>query len=209
VTLRSCAPIVLAAAAPNCHSEPACAGKRSENLLFLSSSNHSSRRAWGHAIFALFFALGIAALSSLAQTSPAFFPGPRASKCTADFISKTGDFGSQAETDVIILLERSRHLSARLAAGIEHLLNPLAFSKEREQTSFTYASNEADPGCWPSSSARRSQSGNLYSNRPLSPVFLIRSPPATLKSSSRRVSLEEIRTEALAARPPGRKRPSP
>ena len=137
--------IILTAAPPNCHSEPACAGKRSEESTFSFFVGPQQPTRLGHAIFALFFALGIVALSSLAQTSPASFPGPEPANVLQDFISKTGDFGNQAETDVIILLERSRHLYLRDSAGIEHLLNALAFSKERDQTSFTYASNEADP----------------------------------------------------------------
>jgi len=140
----------------------------------------------GHAIFALFFALGIAALSSLAQTSPASFPGPEPANVPQDFITKTGDFGNQAETDVIILLERSRHLYLRDSAGIEHLLNPLAFSKEREQTSFTYASNEADPWVLAFKQRKTEPIWEIFTQIGLITVFLIQFPPATLKSSSRR-----------------------
>jgi len=199
--------IILTAAPPNCHSKPACAGKRSEESAFPFIVEPQQPTRLGHAIFALFFAFSITALSSLAQTSPASFPGLEPANVPQDFIGKTGDFGNQGETDVIILLERSRHLYLRDTAGIEHLLNPLAFSKERDQTSSTYASNEADP--WVLAFKQRK-------TEPIWEIFTQVGPyhrlPYSVPGGNIKVvkptrSLEEIRTEALAARPPEEKGP--
>jgi D-alanyl-D-alanine dipeptidase len=197
--------INLTAAPPHCHCEPACAGRRSEEsaLSFFADSHQPTRL--GQAIFALFFALTIAALSALAQTSHASFPGPEPANIAQDFISKTGDFGNQAETDVVILLERSRHLYLRDSAGIEHLLNPLAFSKEREQTSFTYASNEADPWVLAFKQRKTEPIWEIFTQ--IGPYHRLpySVPGGNIKVVKPTRSLEEIRTEALAARPPEEK----
>jgi D-alanyl-D-alanine dipeptidase len=181
--------IILTAVRPNCHSEP------------------QQPTRLGHAIFALSFALTIAALSSLAQTPPASFPGPEPANVSQDFIGKTGDFGNQAETDVVILLERSRHLYLRDSSGIEHLLNALAFSKERDQTSFTYASNEADS--WVLAFKQRNTEPIWEIFTQIGPYHRLpySVPGGNIKVVKPTRPLKELRAEALAAEPPEEKGP--
>jgi hypothetical protein len=90
--------------APASRFQPACAGKRSRNLFFPSSFIHGGR-AW----------VTQSSLYSLRSASPPFrrshnhlrfFPG-RAANVAQDF---TADGDGNGETDVVILLERSRHL---------------------------------------------------------------------------------------------------
>src|SRR3989449_2457867 len=188
-----------------CHSEPAYAGRRSENSAFSFFVEPQQPTRLQHAIFVLFFALTITAFSSLAQTSPASFPGPEPANVPQDFISKTGDFGNQAETGVVILLERSRHLYLRDSAGTEHLLNPLGFSKERDQTSFTYASNEPDAWVLAFKQHKAEPIWEIFTQ--IGPYHRLpySVPGGNLKVVKPTRSLAEIRTEALAARPPEEK----
>ena len=188
-----------------CHSEPACAGRRSEKSAFSFFVEPQQPTRLQHAIFVLFFTLTVTAFSSLAQTSPASFPGPEPANVPQDFISKTGDFGNQAETDVVILLERSRHLYLRDSAGTEHLLNPLGFSKERDQTSFTYASNEPDAWVLAFKQHKAEPIWEIFTQ--IGPYHRLpyAVPGGNLKVVKPTRSLAEIRTEALAARPPEEK----
>jgi D-alanyl-D-alanine dipeptidase len=155
-------------------------------------------------VFAL---LALSGASALSQTSPAPFPGPKPAHLAQDFNNKTGDFGGQTGSDVIILLERSRHLYLRDPAGTEHLLNPLGFSKEHDQTSFTYASNEAD--AWVVTFKQ-------HGAEPIWQIFTQIGPyhrlPYSVPGGSFQIikparSLTEIRREALAASPPIEKGP--
>ena len=90
-------------------------------------------------------------LSSAAATpnepvqSPAPFPGPAPRTPPQDLASRTGDFASQNERDVFILLERAGRLVLRDSAGTEHPMAPLALKRNGDRTSFTYVSNESDP----------------------------------------------------------------
>src|SRR5260370_19489618 len=114
----------------NCHSGPACAGRRSNKSAFSLTvatppACHSERseesafsvplaRTRPLSLFQLAAALLVLLVAllpcSLAQTSPAPFPGPAPANLPQDFIGKTGDFGNQTQTDVLILLELSNHL---------------------------------------------------------------------------------------------------
>ena len=157
--------------------------------------------------FSLCLLLIVAGALCAGSQSPAPFPGPEPAYLPQDFSNKLGDFGNQAETDVVILLERSRHLYLRDSAGTEHLLNPLGFSKELDQTSFTYASNE--PDAWVLT-FKQHQTGPIwqiftqvgpYHRLPYSV------PGGNIKVVKPTRSLAEIRSEALAARPPEEKGP--
>ena len=205
----------------NCHSEPACAGRRSNKSAFSLTvatppACHSERseesafsvplaRSRPLPLFRLAAALLVllAALlpSSLAQTSPAPFPGPAPANLPQDFIGKTGDFGNQAETDVIVLLELSKHLYLRDSAGTEHLLNALGFSKVGEQTSFTYASNEADPWVLAFKQHKTDPIWEIFSQ--VGPYHRLpySVPGGNVSIVKPTRSIAEIRSEALAARP--------
>ncbi len=209
----------------NCHSEPACAGRRSNKSAFSLTvatppACHSERseesafsvplaRSRPLPLFRLAAALLVllAALlpSSLAQTSPAPFPGPAPASLPQDFIGKTGDFGNQAETDVILLLELSKHLYLRDSAGTEHLLNALGFSKEGEQTSFTYASNEADAWVLAFKQHKTDPIWEIFSQ--VGPYHRLpySVPGGNVSIVKPTRSIAEIRSEALAARPPEEK----
>jgi D-alanyl-D-alanine dipeptidase len=126
-----------------------------------------------------------------------------------DLRGKLGDFASQDKKQVIILLERSKHLYLREADGAEHLLNALSFSKEREQTSYTYSSNEAD--AWVLAFKQRGFD-------PIWDIFTQIGPyhrfPYSVPTGSSSVNLvkplrniKEIRAAALAATPPEEKGP--
>jgi len=144
--------------------------------------------------------------SSLAQTSPAPFPGPAPANLPQDLIGKTGDFGNQAETDVIVLLELSKHLYLRDSAGTEHLLNALGFSREGEQTSFTYASNEADPWVLAFRQHKTDPIWEIVSQ--VGPYHRLpySVPGGNVSIVKPTRPIAEIRSEALAARPPEEKR---
>jgi len=209
----------------NCHSEPACAGRRSNKSAFSLTvatppACHSERseesafsvplaRSRPLPLFRLAAALLVllAALlpSSLAQTSPAPFPGPAPASLPQDFIGKTGDFGNQAETDVILLLELSKHLYLRDSAGTEHLLNALGFSKEGEQTSFTYASNEADAWVLAFKQHKTDPIWEIFSQ--VGPYHRLpySVPGGNVSIVKPTRSIAEIRSEALAARLPEEK----
>jgi len=141
--------------------------------------------------------------------SPAPFPGPAPRGVPQDLGNRTGDFANQNETDVFILLERAGHLFLRDSAGIEHPLNPLVFSKKGDQTSYTYASNDADS--WVLAFEQ-------YKSGPVWQVFTHVGPyhrlPYSVPAGSPNVvrvrparPLAQIRSEALAASPPEEKGP--
>jgi len=214
------------AAPPNCHSAPACAGRRSNESAFFppvvtpppachSEPSEESAfpvplaRSRPLPLFRLAPALLVLLVallpSSLAQTSPAPFPGPPPADLPQDLIGKTGDFANQAETDVIVLLERSKHLYLRDAAGTEHLLSALGFSKEGEQTSFTYASNE--PDAWVLAFKQHKADPIWQILTQVGPYHrLAYSVPGGNVSIIRPTRpIAEIRGEALAATPPEEK----
>jgi D-alanyl-D-alanine dipeptidase len=139
--------------------------------------------------------------------SPAPFPGPTPPRVSPDLRGKIGDFASQDEKQVIVLLERSKHLYLRQADGAEHLLNPLSFTKEGDQTSYTYASNEDDG--WVLAFKQRG-------SNPIWEIFTQIGPfhrlPYSVPTGSSSVNLvkplgniKEIRAAALAATPPEEK----
>jgi zinc D-Ala-D-Ala dipeptidase len=141
-------------------------------------------------------------------TSPAPFPGPTPRRPPQDLENRTGDFGNQNETDVFILLERAGHLFLRDSAGTDHPMSPLAFSKKGDQTTYTYASNEADS--WVLVFEQ-------YKSDPIWQVFTQIGPyhrlPYSVPAGSPNVvrikpirPLAQIRSEALAAQPPEEKR---
>jgi D-alanyl-D-alanine dipeptidase len=186
-----------------------CHSGQSEEPAFsflVVTREHSSFLPYALAVI-LFAVLTVADASALAQTSPAPFPGPEPANVAQDFVGKTGDFGNQAETDVIILFERSKRLYLRDSAGSEHLLNALAFSKEGDQTSFTYASNEADPWVLAIKQHKADPIWEIFTQ--VGPYHrLPYSVPAGNVSIVKPTrSLAEIRSEALAARPPEEKGP--
>jgi D-alanyl-D-alanine dipeptidase len=209
----------------NCHSEPARAGRRSNKSAFFLTvapppACHSERSEESAFSVSLarsrplrFFRLATALLvllvallpSSLAQTSPAPFPGPAPANLPQDLVGKTGDFGNQAETDVIVLLERSKHLYLRDPAGTEHLLNALGFSKEGDQTSFTYASNEADAWVLAFKQHKTDPIWEIFSQ--VGPYHRLpySVPGGNVSIVKPTRSIAEIRSEALAARPPEEK----
>jgi D-alanyl-D-alanine dipeptidase len=210
----------------NCPSEPACAGRRSNKSAFslpaaAAPACHSKRseesalsvplaRSRPLPLFRLAAALLVVLVallpSSLAQTSPAPFPGPAPANLPQDLIGKTGDFGNQSETDVIILLELSKHLYLRDSAGTEHLLNALGFSREGEQTSFTYASNEADPWVLAFRQHKTDPIWEIVSQ--VGPYHRLpySVPGGNVSIVKPTRPIAEIRSEALAARPPEEKR---
>ena len=147
------------------------------------------------------------ALGAGAQTSPAPFPGPVPENVPQDFIGKTGDFGNQAETDVIVLLERSRHLYLLDSSGAEHPLNPLGFSKEGEQTSFTYASNEPDAWVLAFKQHKAEPIWQIFTQVGPYHRLSYSVPGGNVSIVKPTRSLAEIRNEALAARPPEEKGP--
>jgi D-alanyl-D-alanine dipeptidase len=155
----------------------------------------------GFVVFLLAFA-AIFSANSHAQTSPSPFPGPKPAQVAQDFINKTGDYANQTGTDVIILLERARHLYLRDPAGTEHLLNALAFTKERDQTSFTYASNDAD--AWVLAFKQRGTDPVWEIFSQIGPYhrlpYSVPGGNVNIVKPTRPVA--EIRSEALAASPP-------
>jgi D-alanyl-D-alanine dipeptidase len=161
-----------------------------------------------HALTVLLFTfLAAAGPVCLAQTSPAPFPGPEPAHLPQDFSGKIGDFGNQAETEVIILLERSRHLFLRDSAGTEHLLNPLGFSKTHEQTSFTYASNEADPWVLTFKQHRAEPVWQIFTQVGPYHRLSYSVPSGNVNIVKPTRSLAQIRNEALATSPPTEKGP--
>jgi len=147
--------------------------------------------------------------ASSSLVSPAPFPGPMPPRLPQDLRGKLGDFASQDEKQVIILLERSKHLYLREAAGAEHLLNALSFTKERDRTSYTYSSNEAE--AWVLAFKQRGFD-------PIWDIFTQIGPyhrfPYSVPTGSSSVNLvkplrniKEIRAAALAATPPEEKGP--
>ena len=147
------------------------------------------------------------ALCDAAQTSSAPFPGPAPANVPQDFIGKTGDFGNQAETDVIILLERSKHLYLRDSAGAEHLINPLGFSKDGEQTSFTYASNEPDAWVLAFKQHKADPIWEIFTHVGPYHRLSYSVPGGNVSIVKPTRSIAEIRSEALAAKPPEEKGP--
>jgi D-alanyl-D-alanine dipeptidase len=155
----------------------------------------------------LFVLLLSAAPCRLHAQSSAPFPGPTPANVPQDFIGKTGDFGNQAETDVIILLERSKHLYLRDSAGTEHLLNALGFSKEGEQTSFTYASNESDPWVLAFKQHKSDPIWEIFTHVGPYHRLSYSVPGGNVSIVKPTRSIAEIRSEALAAKPPEEKGP--
>jgi hypothetical protein len=141
--------------------------------------------------------------------SPAPFPGSPPPRLAQDLANRTGDFASQDETDVVVLLERSGRLFLRDSAGAEHPINPLAFTKKGDQTSFTYVSNESD--AWVLAFEQ-------YKSEPIWQVFTHIGPyhrlPYSVPTGSPNVvrvkparPIAQIRNEAVAAVPPEEKGP--
>jgi D-alanyl-D-alanine dipeptidase len=183
--------------------------ERSEEPAFSSLMAGGERQSFlPYAIPLILFALlTIANASSLAQTPPAPFPGPEPPNVSQDFIGKTGDFANQDETAVIILLERSKHIYLLDSAGTEHLVNPLGFSKEGDQTSFTYASN--DPDAWVLAFKQRQAEPVWQIFTQLGPYHRLpySVPGGNVSIVKPTRSIAEIRSEALAATPPKEKGP--
>src|SRR5215467_12421423 len=146
--------------------------------------------------------------------SPAPFPGATPPRLPRDLTNRTGDFGSQDEKDVFLLFERAGRIHLRDAAGLEHPLRPLVFTKKGDQTSVTYVgSDPADP--WVLAFEQ-------YKSEPIWQIFTHLGPyhrlsysvpagsPGVVKIKPAR-PLAEIRAEAQTARPPeekGKFRPS-
>jgi D-alanyl-D-alanine dipeptidase len=151
------------------------------------------------------------ALSLAAATeplrSPAPFPGQTPKNLPEDLKNQAGDFGNQDETDTFVLLERAGRIFLRDSAGTEHPMNPLAFVRKADRTSFTYASNETD--AWVLAFEQ-------YKSEPVWQVFTHLGPyhrlsysvpagsPGVVRVKPAR-PLAQIRTEALAAAPPEEK----
>ena len=198
-----------------------CAGRRSKESALDCHSERSGEPAFaslvipgGRPLFLvqalaviLFALLAIADAPCLAQASPAPFPGPEPANVPQDFIGKTGDFANQGETDVIVLFERSRHLYLRDSEGNEHLLNALGFSKEAEQTSFTYASNE--PDAWVLAFRQRKAEPIWQIVTQVGPYHRLSYsvPGGNVSIVKPTRPIAEIRSEALAASPPEEKGP--
>jgi D-alanyl-D-alanine dipeptidase len=141
-------------------------------------------------------------------SSPAPFPGPPPSRLPQDLRGKIGDFADQNEKDLFVVLERSRRLYLRESAGIEHLLKLLRVSPEGGQTSFTYASDEADPA-WVLAFKQRGSDPIWEIFSQIGPYHRL---PYSVPGGSSSVnlvkplrSLKEIRSQALAASPPEEK----
>ena len=153
----------------------------------------------------LLFELAVLLSRSLAQSSPAPFPGPEPARLRQDVRGKTGDFADQTGKDIFIILERSGHLFLRDSSGTEHALNALAFTKKRDATSFTYASGETD-GAWVLAFEQHTTEPVWQIATQVGPYHrLAYSVPAG--SSSINIvkpvrGLKEIRAAALAATPP-------
>jgi zinc D-Ala-D-Ala dipeptidase len=143
------------------------------------------------------------------QTFPAPFPGPRPPRITPEIAGQTGDFASDMDKETFIILERGKHLILREPDGREHPINALAFKKEADAISYTYASNETDGWVL------------AFQQRAAEPIFQIvtqigpfHRQPYSVPSGSSSSSLvkpvrplAQIRAEALAATPPEEKGP--
>jgi len=140
--------------------------------------------------------------------SPAPFPGSTPPLLRQDLANRTGDFGSQNETDIFVLLERSGRIFLKDSSGVEHPLSALAFQKKGDQMSFTYVgTDEADP--WVLAFEQ-------YKSDPIWQIFTHIGPyhrlPYSVPLGSPNVvrikpsrPLAQIRSEALAATPPDEK----
>ena len=200
--------VVIPIAAPETAATPAiCHSERSEEPAFSSCVMPRVRSSFLlHTLTVVLFALlTVSVPSARPQTSPAPFPGREPANMAQDFIAKTGDFANQTETDVIVLFERSKHLYLRDSEGTEHLLNALGFSREGEQTSFTYASNE--PDAWVLAFKQRKAEPVWQIVTQVGPYHrLSYSVPGGNVSIVRPTRpIAEIRSEALAASPPEEK----
>jgi D-alanyl-D-alanine dipeptidase len=176
-------------------------------LVHCVSTVLAGRHVTRNSVVLLFALLLSAAPCRLHAQSPALFPGPAPANVPQDFIGKTGDFGNQAETDVIVLLERSKHLYLRDSAGTEHLINPLGFSKEGDQTSFTYASNEPDAWVLAFKQHKTDPIWEIFTQ--IGPYHRLSYsvPGGNVNIIKPTRSIAEIRSEALAAKPPEEKGP--
>jgi len=140
-----------------------------------------------------------------ASGSPVSFPGPQPSHLPQDLRGKIGDFADQTEKDVLIILERSRHLYLRDSGGIEHVLKLLRLSPEGDQTSFTYTSDETEPS-WVLGFKQRGADPVWQLFTQIGPYHRLSYSVPAGSSSVNLVrplrSLKEIRAAALAATPP-------
>ena len=140
-----------------------------------------------------------------ASGSPVSFPGPQPSHLPQDLRGKIGDFADQTDKDVLIILERSRHLYLRDSDGIEHVLKLLRLSPEGEQTSFTYTSDETEPS-WVLGFEQRGSDPVWQLFTQIGPYHRLSYSVPAGSSSVNLVrplrSLKEIRAAALAATPP-------
>jgi D-alanyl-D-alanine dipeptidase len=140
-------------------------------------------------------------------TSPAPFPGPRPARPPPELRGKIGDFGSQDEKQLFILLERSKRLYLRDSDGTEHLLSALSFTPEGAQTSYTYASNE--PDSWVLAFKQRGSDPIWDLFTQIGPYHRLTYSVPTGSSSVNLVkplrNIKEIRAAALAATPPEEK----
>jgi D-alanyl-D-alanine dipeptidase len=141
--------------------------------------------------------------------SPAPFPGPTPRRAPQDLGNRTGDFANQNETDILILLERAGHLVLRDSAGADHPIGPLAFSKKGDQTTYTYASNEADSWVLVFEQYKSDPIWQLFTQ--IGPYHRLaysvpEGSPNVVRIKPTR-PLAQIRSEALAASPPAEKGP--
>ena len=145
--------------------------------------------------------------NSGALRSPAPFPGPTPPRPPQDLRGKIGDFASQDEKQLFILLERSKHLYLRESDGAEHLLDALSFKNEGQQTSYTFASNETDG--WVLAFKQRGFDPIWDIVTQIGPYHRLTYSVPTGSSSVNLVkplrNIKEIRAAALAATPPEEK----
>jgi D-alanyl-D-alanine dipeptidase len=144
------------------------------------------------------------------QSSPAAFPGPAPAYLRQDLRGKTGDFADPTGKDVFIILERAGHLFLRDSSGTERALNPLAFKKKRDATSFTYATSEREGG-WVLAFEQHSTEPIWQIATQIGPYHRL---PYSVPGGSSSINavkpvrgLKEIRAAALAATPPEEKGP--
>lgn len=142
-----------------------------------------------------------------AITSPAAFPGPEPPRVLPEIAGRTGDFVSDAGKETFLILERGRRLILRESDGREHVINPLAFTKKSDGTSYTYASNEADG--WVLAFTQLGSEPVFQIATQLGPFHRQPYSVPAGSSSSNLVKpvrpLPQIRAEALAATPPAEK----
>jgi D-alanyl-D-alanine dipeptidase len=180
----------------NCHSE------RSEELAFSAETARAQPGLLLRLVALLFLLSAPPALP--AQTSPAPFPGPEPPRLAPDLAARVGDFASDLGKESFILLERSKRIILREPDGREHPVSQLSFAKKGDETSYTYASNEADG--WVLAFKQRTAEPVFQITTQLGPFHRQPYSVPTGSSSSNLVKpvrpLAQIRNEALAATPP-------